>query len=243
MHYLGGKFRTKGAIGDYITKLIADDGITTYIEPFCGSLWVTCEIAKKSDVEIIASDSHESLILMWKAIQSGWIPHIPDNLEENEVIYNKYKNISGHSKEHGFYGFSLGYGGRYFSGFSRDGRGSRNYAKDAWSSISKRKLPYIADMDIKCCDYTDYTYVQGALIYCDPPYLGTTGYKGTDKFNHDTFWDWVRMMSEDNIVLVSECQAPSDFTAVLELNARSDIRTGKGNKNNSVRKEYLFRYI
>lgn len=69
--------------------------------------------------------------------------------------------------------------------------------------------------------------VKNAVIYCDPPYANTTKYK--DDFNHDEYWNWVRKMSKNNIVLCSEYNAPDDFdciwskelTTTLDKNSRS----------------------
>ena len=54
-----------------------------------------------------------------------------------------------------------------------------------------------------------------ALIYADPPYEGTTGYK--DKFDSAEFWDTCRKWANSgNTVLVSELQAPPDFSCIWE---------------------------
>ena len=53
-----------------------------------------------------------------------------------------------------------------------------------------------------------------ALIYCDPPYKDTKQYGTSKGFNHDEFWQWVRDMSKNNIVVVSEQQAPEDFKCI-----------------------------
>lgn len=78
-----------------------------------------------------------------------------------------------------------------------------------------------------------------ALIYCDPPYASTTGYKGTGKFNHEQFWQWVREMSKENHVYVSEYVAPDDFKVVWQTQTTTDMRTKNGS---SPRVEKLFKY-
>ena len=58
--------------------------------------------------------------------------------------------------------------------------------------------------------------ITNSLIYCDPPYQGTTGYK-TGAFNHEEFFEWCRQMkSKGNIVFVSEYNAPDDFELVWQ---------------------------
>jgi DNA adenine methylase len=79
------------------------------------------------------------------------------------------------------------------------------------------------------------------LIYCDPPYAKTTKY--SSDFDSSKFWDWVREMSKDNIVLVSECQAPDDFQSVLDINVKRCVRSGKDNGVVNVVTEGLYQAI
>ena len=70
-------------------------------------------------------------------------------------------------------------------------------------------------MEFICATYKDVD-VETCLIYCDPPYQGTTGYK-TGTFNHEEFFDWCRKMkAKGNSVFVSEYNAPDDFELVWQ---------------------------
>ena len=63
-------------------------------------------------------------------------------------------------------------------------------------------------------------------------------------FDHDAFWNWIRMMSRDNIVIVSEQEAPNDFKCIWSKETKTllDSNKDKGD-NNNVRIEKLFTYI
>ena len=65
---------------------------------------------------------------------------------------------------------------------------------------------------LTCCGYEDVTPLN-KLCYVDPPYQSTTKY-GTQTFDSDRFWDIMRQWSLDNIVFISEYQAPRDFVLV-----------------------------
>ena len=241
MHYLGGKFRTKKQICEYLKEVIEKNDIKEYIEPFCGSLWITAELAKHDlDINYTVSDSHKALIAMWKEMQQGWIPDFPDEVPELENLFNEMKKTkrTEFTPLHGFIGFSCGYAGKYFGGFAR-GHNNGNYAQTCWNSIKKHKLRHLSKFNFDCCDYTKYNGVKGALIYCDPPYEKSHGYT-TGSFDSSEFWDWVREMSKDNIVLVSECQAPDDFQSVLDLSVDRGVRYGKGNSGYKVITEGLY---
>jgi DNA adenine methylase len=68
-----------------------------------------------------------------------------------------------------------------------------------------------------------------SLIYCDPPYEGTTRYK--DVFNHVEFWQWCRdKVSEGHVIFVSEYNAPSDFECVWSKEIVSSLTQDTGSK-------------
>ena len=79
-----------------------------------------------------------------------------------------------------------------------------------------------------------------SLIYCDPPYEGTTKYK--DDFNHKRFWQWCRNKSnEGHIVFVSEYNAPDDFECVKVVETNTQLGNGS-NSGNMVKVEKLFKF-
>ena len=59
-------------------------------------------------------------------------------------------------------------------------------------------------------DYRNYVYHDGDVVYCDPPYAGTTGYGR--EFDNEAFWQWCR--TRDFPVYVSEYRAPEDFISI-----------------------------
>lgn len=89
-------------------------------------------------------------------------------------------------------------------------------------------------------DYRTLT-PHGALVYCDPPYKGTTQYDGVGSFDIAEFWGVVRAWSKDNIVLVSEITAPKGFRAVATFPTRRTMRTTNGGAE--IKDEKLFQYI
>lgn len=55
--------------------------------------------------------------------------------------------------------------------------------------------------------------IKNAVIYCDPPYRGTTT-KYKDGIDYEDFYNWCRCMSEHNTVLISEYNMPEDFKCI-----------------------------
>lgn len=86
-------------------------------------------------------------------------------------------------------------------------------------------------------DFSDFD--ENDLIYFDPPYANTTTYQG-QKFDTNEFWNYMREISKDNKVFISEQNAPDDFECIWE---KPFTRTLDRNKNNQFKvTEKLFIY-
>ena len=114
----------------------------------------------------------------------------------------------------------------------------RNYFLEARRNLEKQAFD-LKDITFKCQNYKDLEPVSDAVIYLDPPYQGTKiyGYANQEKMDYTHFWDWVRELSKNNIVYVSEQNAPDDFEVVWEQNV-----TRTSNKENNFKAvEKLFK--
>lgn len=50
---------------------------------------------------------------------------------------------------------------------------------------------------LKNIQYYKLQIPHNSIVFCDPPYEGTSKYK-VGKFDHNLFWNWVRIISKDN---------------------------------------------
>lgn len=224
MQYFGGKAKIRKPIQQLIKSLLKSG--QTYWEPFCGGLWIAEGINTNN---MICSDIHLDLILLYNEIKNGWIP--PEIISEEE--YNFYRNEIP-SALRAFIGFGCSFGGKFFGGYARSG--DRNYAKNAKNSLLK-KLSCIKKANFVHASYDNFNNnAKNWIIYCDPPYKGTTKFS-TGNFDHNKFWDWVRNMSKNNVVIVSEYEAPDDFDIILEINSKIDMHSKTPN-----RKEKIFKF-
>lgn len=183
-------------------------------------------------------DNNEFLIEFWKQIQNGWNPF--DDVTMTKDFYSEVKDNKSLYPKHivALCGLCATYNAKWFGGYAgivhtKIGT-DRNYYDEAVRNVLKQRNN-IMDVVYNCKSYEDIS-IDGALIYCDPPYEGTTKYK--DDFDHKTYWDWVRKMSKNNIVLCSEYNAPEDFECIWtkELTTTLD----KASRSKAVEK--LFRY-
>lgn len=222
MQYLGGKQRIATKVIEHLNQ---HKHLETLYEPFVGG----CNIGINTDFKYIhCSDIHPDLILMWQALQKGWIP--PN--EYSNLEYDQLKSKES-SALRGFIGFGASFSGKWFGGYARNARGY-NYVKNAASSIKKKINNKFYEATFQCLDFIETEWnVKGACFYLDPPYVGTTKY--SNKFNHFLFWNKVRDLSINNIVIISEYSAPADFECVLEIPTKTNMQAG-----NNLRIEKLF---
>lgn len=223
MKYMGGKSRIANELKDIIETIMKENNINVYVEPFVGG----CNVVDKIDAPTkIAGDENKYLIGMWSALRDGWLP--PEDISKEE-----YDKIRANKDEYppelvAVAGFCASFNGRWFSGHYSgsaevEADGSiRNYYKSTVKGMIAHKET-IQGIDFRAGSYTQFSNVEGALIYCDPPYASTTGYMDNG-FDNSAFWDWVRVMSKKNIVLVSEYTGTNGVKSIykkeLEVNFR-----------------------
>lgn len=181
----------------------------------------------------IGNDLNYYLIEMWRSLQSGWIP--PDTVTEAEYQYYKKCQDLEDPALVAFIGFCCSHSGMYFTGYARCKKG-RNYAAEGKRNILKQ-LPKMLGVELYNLNYFELEIPPNSIIYCDPPYQNTAGYK--DGLDHTHFWQWCRDMSlKGHEVYISEYNAPSDFRCLIGIPLKSGL-----NKSIRVeRVEKLFMY-
>lgn len=234
MRYLGGKTR----LAKRITQAIFDNTPKRdlYIEPMIGGGSVFTTTASNFK-KAIGSDIHQDLMLMYQALQKGWLP--PDSLTEEEYQYLKTQDPS---PLRAFAGFGCSFGGKWFAGYARGG--DKNYAGQSYRNIMKQLPTLTLPTNVfQFRDYTSFTpeEVNGAVMYFDPPYQHTTSYKGTAPFNHTLFFDTCRLYHQQGAtVFVSEFNTPEDFTPVLEVQRPVGLGSSKHNTSYTTNTDRLF---
>lgn len=225
MQYFGGKARIAKDIVSVLNQYRKPNQL--FVEPFCGGLNITCLMGDN----VIANDKNFELIEMYKALQNGWLP--PENVTEED--YENAKTTNDH-KLKAFIGIGCSYSGKWFGGYARGQKG-RNYAKNAKNSLAK-KFNTIGRVEFVSKSYDELVF-ENALVYCDPPYNGTTKYKFGD-FDSNSFWEWCRDTSKNgNTVIISEYNAPADFQCIWSKETKTDIRTKENGKETRIEKLFI----
>lgn len=221
MRYVGSKRKIAKRVLAEILKRRGDRDV--YWEPFvggCNSFSVIAPHFRK----VYGSDVHDDLIMMWRAVMDGWTP--PEYVTEDE--YAKLRNEPP-SALRGFVGFGGSFGGKWFGGYARGGfmanGNPRNHqAESARAVMARRHEISGSQVQFDHGSYDRGRATSNMVVYCDPPYASTLGYKGTGEFDHAAFWRWCReQVNRGALVFVSEYSAPDDFECIAEFDHRMSV--------------------
>lgn len=210
-------------------------GAFEYVEPFMGGGSIAHLMAPEFQT-VYLSDANESLIMLWQAVLDGWKP--PGHITKAE--WEKLRRDPDPSAMKALAGFAASFGGKWFAGYANTREGRNHVAGSVRSLV--RHASGFRHAKVQHMDYLDAGQYVGmsTLVYCDPPYEGTTAYGAVGSFNSAKFWDTMREWSDRGAtVFVSEYNAPDDFQPVWRLKARVTLSK---DSNNDVGSEALFMY-
>lgn len=216
MVYMGSKNRIAKELIPIITEKLKPN--QWYVEPFVGGANM---IDKIEHPYKLGADNNKYLIALLEAVQNG--QELPEYITKDEYIAVKTNKDNYPDWYVGFVGFVCSFRGKFFGGYSgyyttKTGI-QRNYIKECINNILKQNLDGIK---LVCSSYDALDIPANSIIYCDPPYNGTTKYK--DSFDSDAFWQWCRdKAKEGHTVYVSEYNAPEDFKCIWEKQINSNL--------------------
>lgn len=228
MKYMGSKAR----YAKYLLPIILKDRQPDqwYVEPFAGGF----NMIDKVNGPRLANDLNPYTTALFKALLNGWIP--PEFVTEQE--YQAVKLNPGNYPMHlvGFIGIGCSYSGKWWGGYARGTTSKgfpRNHCRESRDNVLKQAKG-LEGVVISNCSYRELELPPNSIIYCDPPYEGTTGYKVN--FDHPQFWEWVRDKTSDgHRVYVSEYTAPLDFKCIWQKEVKSSLATYGSYKTNIER--------
>jgi site-specific DNA-adenine methylase len=206
--YFGGKSKIAREMVEFILNYVDPSKYDIIIDCFCGTSSVAIEFNKQCHKTVYASDKLKCMITTLQAVQNGYVP--PSKITKEEFDRVRFEddnplksfvhvlcNRSGRLEERNFHE-------------AMERELLKMPAKTIKRAVDLQGIRFYE------CDYKNWTDVKGCLIYCDIPYVHckSTWPKNYKGFEHEHFWQWAREMSRQNIVVVSEYSAPSDFTEI-----------------------------
>jgi hypothetical protein len=164
---------------------------------------------------------------MYHAYDAGWVPPTHAVLEPERKAALALPDTDPLKA---FYRFGCGFGGCWHGTTTLDGMANTSTTLSAQSGRSlARTFGALGPHGFACLDFCEVEpYPIDGVIYCDPPYWGSVGYKGVAKpFDHWAFYErllqWAALGAD---VFVSEFTLPEYIgTPVLELDRRMGVRS------------------
>ena len=235
MKYLGSKNRIAKYILPIMLKEANEKGVTTWIEPFVGGGNMIDKVPNTFKRIGIDYNAHtiEALIAIRDLVDK-----LPEHLSEDE-----YKKIKGSNPNpiKSWLRFVSSFGGKLDNGYARESGSNESTFIGYGKRNAQKQSPNLQGVKLINGSYDEYSDYKNCLIYCDPPYEGTTSYK-TGAFDHIKFWDWCREMSKNNTIFISEYNAPDDFECVWQGGVKTNFASQRTEATHkAVEKLFIFR--
>lgn len=242
MVYMGSKAKYAKYIVPILQRVIDKNEVKNYIECFVGGANI---IDKIKCEHRYGFDRSDTLIALLQTAAEDFDKVMKDG---NRELWDKGKAYvkDGIIPEDmtldqiGAMEFFASYcNGGFPRGYAKN-TATRNYFNEAYSNMQKQ-APDLKGIEFMCQNYWELTEVEGCVIYLDPPYQGTKfyGYANQPKMDYDHFWNWVREISKDNFVFISEQSAPEDFEVIWQQEVKRT--TNKTNDFKATEKLFVWK--
>lgn len=242
MVYMGSKAKYAKYIVPILQRAIDKNEVKNYIECFVGGANIIDKIKCKHRYGFDRSDT---LIALLQTAAKDFDKVMKDG---NRELWDKGKAYvkDGIIPEDmtldqiGAMEFFASYcNGGFPRGYAKN-TATRNYYNEAYRNM-QNQAPDLKGIEFMCQNYWELTEVEGCVIYLDPPYQGTKfyGYANQPKMDYDHFWNWVREISKDNFVFISEQSAPEDFEVIWQQEVKRT--TNKTNDFKATEKLFVWK--
>lgn len=234
MQYMGGKAMIARRVVEAILR--DTDERDVWYEPFVGGGNVM-EHAAPHFARCAGTDVHPDLIMMWRHVTAGG--QVPEFITREEYAALRHAEPSW---LRGYAGFGASFGGKWFGGYGvspRDGE----VCRASFRSVTRQGRVFATHgVKFSCGPFGRFVPPPGAVVYCDPPYAGTTAYNSTGSFDYRTFYETLIKWAETRLVYVSEYGIPEDVPSkvIWEREKRNVLEKGD---NRRVVVERLFRIL
>ena len=222
--YAGGKSRIGNRIAEVISKYELEQlghNESPYFEPFVGMGGVLTKMTNKGySRKYFACDNEKCIVSFWRDIQQGWSPPTITKDEYKSIRLNGIENST-----YAFAAFGCSFKGMRWGGFYEE---ALNIAQRKLNKSNFKEL--VKDVEfLDSCSYEKHN-PNSMVVYCDPPYAKSnfaSVRKNLNKFDHDKFWETMRLWSVTNLVIVSEIVAPEDFECIWSYERQNGINKDK----------------
>lgn len=227
MKYIGSKRRLANRILPHIQHAIDATGFSLYLEPFVGGANVIDKVAAPYK---IGADNQRYLVALLRAAGGGTT--LPDTITREEYERVRDSRESYPDWYVGLVGFCASYKAKFFGGYANGNKSAdgtvRYYTDEAIRNLKKQSKA-LSGIPFVCCDYRNWANTKNAVIYCDPPYKDATQYS-SGQFDSAAFFEWCKTMAKDNVLIISEYEAPEGFEKIESFGLNATLGMGQAEK-------------
>lgn len=233
--YMGGKHRLAKCLVGAVALEVGR--VDCWVEPFVGGGSVAAAAARRFGCDLVLSDIDPHAAVLWdRSTEFVW----PDDAVFTEDDWTRLRDAGAVDKLTALAAFGASFGGKKWGGFARPDLRLRRPCMFGMAVRSwRRKFDAMSAASLvtsECLPYWRVDPPAGSVVYCDPPYAGTTGY-ASGEFDYDRFYAWCEAQTVP--VFVSEFAAPARWRGVFEKEQTRSIRSGDSSKM----PEKLFRVV
>lgn len=223
---MGSKNKMAHIIVPIIQQIALLENIDTYYEPFVGGGSIAENLVEKSTFNnMYCSDLRPELIAFYDYIKHGGeIEYKPITKEHYIDVRNNQRNGKYQLWYVFFIGHFYSYRTMWFGSTTQD---TEYNIKCRINSFNNNSKHLIRKIKFQCLSYDKVDIKSHSCIYSDSPYRGTYSsynncekgyrahsYKSEKVFDFDKYYDWLRQVSKNNFVLISEYTMPPDFKII-----------------------------
>ena len=180
MRYLGGKSRLGGRIVGAILNDLGVKRLSLAVDLCSGAGGVTHRLADVAD-KVVAVEAHPGLVALHKAVQNGWVP--PEHVSEEE--YKASFAVDWSDPLATFMGFGCAFGGDWRHGYAKDAKNA-NYARQSSNALRRDARANAEHVNADALTAAIDAAVE--VVYCDPPYEGTSPYNAVAAAPAGSWW-------------------------------------------------------
>ena len=220
MRYLGGKGKIGRRLADAILTDMSVKRFGHVLELCAGGGNMTYRLADRA-AHVTAVEAHKGLVEMHSKVQSGWVPPTVVTRDEHAAAIDPTDSL------HAFIRFACSFSGVWGSGYIENlpaqtkitrerGKSPRvmNVGPQSWAADTSRLLVKARRANVTWVHGDALTCdVPGGVdvVYIDPPYEGTTGYRCVARAVPGAWWRRAVQIAATGVpVYMSEASGPPE---------------------------------
>ena len=236
MKYKGSKLRHRKQILEAITTKLTHLDLSTYNywEPFVGGGNMIGYVnSQRLFKQCYGTDIDPDVIAYLAAAEAGWVP--PEEISREMYETARANPEALYRPLAGYLAFSVSFGGMKWGSYAINKRGD-DYVGQAWRR-HQRDAQEWAGVKFENASFLDVAPEANTVIYCDPPYDGTSSYGAY--WDQGAYVEWVKGLSQPVFMSAYVNPLPGLATEIWSKPVRVSLSANDNTKKTVERLFYV----